>query len=106
MLKPTIRQKRINGSDKRGQAAIISSGNCTIRRMLKVRLLKTEAMEILLYGGVTRALGQGHVPDHRSAHENLPLGVNGFQRRQRTDRFISIAKALKEEQTESVETTT
>ena len=71
---------------------------------LKVRMLKAEVMETLLYGRVTWTLGQEHVAELRTAHHNL-LRIIGFQRRQRTDHLMSYAKALKKAQCESVETT-
>ena len=71
----------------------------------KVRLLKTEVMETLMYGCVTWTLGSEHSAKLRTAHHNLLLRVIGFQRRQRTDHRMSYAKALKKAQCESVETT-
>ena len=73
--------------------------------MLKVRLLKTEVMETLLYGFVTWALGLEHFANLRTAHHNLLLRIIGFQRRQRVDHRMSYAEALKKAQRESVETT-
>ena len=73
---------------------------------LKVSLQKAEVMETLLYGCVTRILSQVHFPDPLSANHNLLLSIIGIQRRQMTDRLIPIAKALKDAQCESVETTT
>ena len=72
---------------------------------LKVRMLKAEVMETLLYGCVTWTLGQEHFAELRTAHHNLLLRIIGFQRRQRTDHLMSYAKALKKAQCESVETT-
>ena len=72
---------------------------------LKVRMLKAEVIETLLYGCVTWTPGQEHFPQLRTAHHNLLLRITGFQRRQRTDHFMSYAKALKKAQCESVETT-
>ena len=72
--------------------------------MLRVRLLKTEVMETLLYGCVTWAFGLEHVAKLRTAHHNLLLRIIGFQRRQRTDHRMSHAEALKKAQCESVET--
>ena len=71
---------------------------------LKVRMLKAEVMETLLYGCVTWTLGQEHFAELRTAHHNL-LRIIGFQRRQRADHLMSYAKALKKAQCESVETT-
>ena len=73
--------------------------------MLKVRLLKTEVMETLLYGCVTWAPGLEHFAKLRTAHHNLLLRIIGSQRRQRTDHRMSYAKALKKAQCASVETT-
>ena len=73
--------------------------------MLKVRLLKTEVMETLLYGYVTWALGVEQIAILRTAHHNLLLRIIGFQRRQRTDHRMSYGKALKKAQCERVETT-
>ena len=72
---------------------------------LKVRMLKAEVMETLLYGCVTWTLGQKHFVELRTPHHNLLLRIIGFQRRQRTDHLMSYAKALKKAQCESVETT-
>ena len=72
---------------------------------LKVRLLKIEVMETLLYGCVTWTLGQEHFAELRTAHHNLLLRIIGFQRRQRTDHRVSYAKVLKKAQCESAETT-
>ena len=72
---------------------------------LKVRLLKTEVMETLLYGCVTWALGLEHFAKLRTARHNLLRRIIDFQRRQRTDHRMSYAKTLKKAQCESVETT-
>ena len=50
--------------------------------LLKVRLLKTEVMETLLYGCVTWAPGLEHVAKLRTARHNLLLRTIGFQRRE------------------------
>ena len=39
---------------------------------LKVRPLTTEVMDTLLYGRVSRNLGQVHIADLRTAHKNPP----------------------------------
>ena len=72
---------------------------------LKVRMLKAEVMETLLYGCVTWTLGQEHFAELRTAHHTLLLRIIGFQRRQHTDHLMSYVKALKKAQCESVETT-
>ena len=61
---------------------------------LKVRLLTTEVVETLLDGCVTWILGQEHFAELRTAHHDLLLSINGFQRRQRTDHLMLYAKAL------------
>ena len=61
----------------------------------KVRLLKTEVMETLLYGCMTLALGLERFAKLRTAHHNLLLRIIGVQRRQRTKDRMSYAKALK-----------
>ena len=73
--------------------------------LLKVRMLKAEVMETMLYGCVTWTLGQQHFAKLRTAHHHLLLRIIGFERRQRTDHLMSYAKALKKTQCESVETT-
>ena len=73
---------------------------------LKLRMLKAEVMETLLYGCVTWTLGKEHFAELRTAHHRFLLRIIGFQRRQRTDHLMSYAKALKKAQCESVETTT
>ena len=62
---------------------------------LKVRMLKAEVMETLLYGCVTWTLGKEHFAELRTAHHRFLLGIIGLQRRQRTDHLMSYAKALK-----------
>ena len=47
---------------------------------LKVRMLKAEVMETLLYGCVTWTLGQEHFAELRTTHHNLLLRIIGFQR--------------------------
>ena len=56
--------KSNDGSDSRGYATIVSSGSCTrygicLVHTIKVRLLRTEVMDTLLYGRVARNLGRG-----------------------------------------------
>ena len=77
----------------------LSPAHCCMKDapfMLKVRLLKTEVMETLLYGCVTWALGLEHFAKLRTAHHNLLLRIIGFQGRRRADHRMSYAKALKE----------
>ena len=72
---------------------------------IKVRLLKAEAMETLLYGCATWTLGKEHVAELRTAHHRFLLRIIGFQSRQRTEHLMSYAKALKKAKCEGVETT-
>ena len=71
---------------------------------LKVRMLKAEVMETLLYGCVTWTLGKEYFTDLRTAHHRFLLRIIGFRRRQRTDHLM-YTKALKKAQCESIETT-
>ena len=73
---------------------------------LKVRMLKVEVIETLLYGCVTWTLSAQHFARLRSAHHQLLLRVIGFHRLQRTDyTTLSCAKALKKKRCESIKTT-
>ncbi|MEP3868643.1 MAG: hypothetical protein ABJM32_09625, partial [Parasphingorhabdus sp.] len=73
---------------------------------LKVRMLKAEVIETLLYGCVTWTLNADHFAKLRSAHHEVLLRVIGFQRRLRTDHTtLSYAKALRITRCESIETT-
>ena len=65
---------------------------------LKLRMLKAEVMETLLYGCVTWTCGTEHFAELRTAHHRFLLRIIGFQRRQRTDHIMSDAKALKKAQ--------
>ena len=72
---------------------------------LKLRMIKVEVMETLLYGCVTWTLGKEHFAELRTAHHRLLLRIIGFQRRQLTDHLTSYGKTLKKARCESVETT-
>ena len=72
---------------------------------LKLRMLKADVKETLLYGCVSSTLGKEHFAELRTAHHRFLLRIIGFQRRQRTDHLMSYAKALEKAQCESVETT-
>ena len=71
----------------------------------KLRMLKAEVMEILLYGCVMWTLGKAHFAELRTAHHRFLPRIIGFQRRQRTDHLMSYAKVFKKAQCESVEIT-
>ena len=75
------------------------------RFALKLRMLKAEVMETLLYRCVTWTLGKEHFAELRTAHHTFLLRIIGFQRRQRTDHLMFYAKALNKARCESVETT-
>ena len=66
---------------------------------LKVRMLKAEVMETLLYGCVTWILGQQLFAELRTAHHNLLLRITGFQRRQRSDHLIHVVRQGSQEGT-------
>ena len=72
---------------------------------LKLRMVKAEVMETLLYGCVTWTLGKDHFAELRSTHPKFSLRIIGFQRQQLTDYLMSYAKASKKAQCENVETT-
>ena len=72
---------------------------------LKLRMLKAEVMETLLYGCITWTPGKEHFAELRTAHHRFLLRIIGFHRRQRTDHLMSYTKALKKAQCDSVETT-
>ena len=61
---------------------------------LKLRMLKPEVMETLLYGCVTWTLGKEHFAELRTAHHRFLLRIIGFQRRLCKDHIMSYAKAL------------
>ena len=62
---------------------------------LKVRLLKAEAMEALLYGCMTWAPRREHYRLLRTVHHRLLLRVIGYHRARGTYRQLSYAQALK-----------
>ena len=72
---------------------------------LKLRMLKAEVMETLLYWCVTWTLGKEHFSELRTAQHRLLPRIIGFQLRQRTNHLMSYAKALKKAQCDSVEMT-
>ena len=65
---------------------------------LKVRMLKAEVIETLLYGCITWTLGAEHFAKLRTVHHQVLLRVISFQRRQRTDyTTLSYAKGAQED---------
>ena len=72
---------------------------------LKVRLLRAEAMEALLYGCMTWAPRRDHYRLLRRAHHRLLLRVIGYRRERGTYRQLSYAQTLKKTGCQSVEAT-
>ena len=72
---------------------------------LKVRLLRAEAMEALLYGCMTWAPRHEHYRLLRRTHHRLFLRVIGYRRERGTYRQLSYAQALKKTGCQSVEAT-
>ena len=71
---------------------------------LKVRMMKAEVIETLLYRCETWTLRAEHFVKLRTAHYQVPLRVIGFQRRLRTiHSTLSHATALKMTRCESIE---
>ena len=71
---------------------------------VRVRMLKREVVETLLYGCVTWGVSAKHFARLRSAHRQVLLRVIGLQLRQHTDHTtLSSVKALKKTRCESIE---
>ena len=104
MQASTIYQEMNDGSDSHGHAAHSLSGGCTIWRLPRSLIGKAGVMETLLCGCVTWTLGKERFAEPRMTHHRFLLRIIGFLRPQRTDHFMSCAKALKKAQCESVET--
>ena len=69
---------------------------------LKLRMLKAEVMETVLYGCVTWTLGKEPFAELRTAQHRFILPIIGFQRRHRTDYLMSYAKPLEKAEREGV----
>ena len=63
-------------------------GMATALLSVEVRMLKPEVIETLVYGCVTWTVSAKHFARLRTGHQQVLLGVIGFQRRQRTDHTI------------------
>ena len=72
---------------------------------LKVRQLRAEAMEALLYGCMMWAPRRDHYRLLRRTHHRLLLRVIGYRRERGTYRQLSYAQALKKTGCQSVEAT-
>ena len=105
--RPHYARDKTTGPTRMGMLQTVqSSGSYTIWRLpcsLKVRMLKAEVMETLLYGCVTWTLGKEHFAELRKAHHRL-LRIIDFQRRQLTNHLMLYATALNKAQCENVET--
>ena len=98
-----LRIRLARGCYKRFQREVYDVEAAPFR--LKVRMLKAEVMETLLYECATWTLGKELFVELRTVHHRFILRAIRFQRRQRTDCFMSYAKALKKARWESVEAT-
>ena len=72
---------------------------------LKTRMVKTEAIEALLYGCSTWTLRQEHYANLRTVHHGALPGVIGAQRKRPDHRMTSYNRALEITRRESIETT-
>ena len=72
---------------------------------LKVRMVKAEAVEALLYGCVTWTMHNAHYNLLRTAHHALLRRCLGWHKRNRTDHVLSYRETLAKTGCESVETT-
>ena len=76
-----------------------------VRLRLKVRMLKAEALETLLYGCVTWNPNKADYDRLRKVHQQMLLRRLGWWKRKREDHILSCAKAPLKTDSESVETT-
>ena len=72
---------------------------------LKTRMVKTEAIEALLYGCSTWTLRQEHYAKLRTVHHWVLLRIIGAQRKRPDHRMTPYNKALEITRCESIETT-
>ena len=72
---------------------------------LKTQMVKTEAIEALLYGCSTWTLRQEHYAKLRTVHHRVLLRIIGVQRKRPDHRTTSYNRALKITRCESIETT-
>ena len=77
----------------------------SVRLRLKVRMLKVEVLETLLYGCVTWSPSKANYGRRRKAHHQMLLRCLGWPKRKREDHILSCANALLRTDSESVETT-
>ena len=74
-----------------------------VRSRLKVRLLKAEVVETLLYRCMTWSLKKPIYDRLRRVHRSMLLQCLGWQKRKRDDHTLSYADALDQTDPESVE---
>ena len=74
-----------------------------VRLRLKVRLLKAEGIEILLYGCMTWSPSKPDYDRLRRVHRSMLLRCLGWRKRKRDDHTLSYADALAKTASESVE---
>ena len=72
---------------------------------LKLRMLKAEVIEVLLYGCGTWTLRDKQYDSLRSVHSKLLLRCIGFHKSKRTDHPLSYSTVLQQTGCESIETT-
>ena len=74
-----------------------------VRLRLKVRLLKAEVVETLLYGCMTWSSNKRDYDRLRRVHHSMLLRCIGWRKRKPDDHTLSYADALAEEASESIE---
>ena len=77
----------------------------SVRIRLKVRMLKAEVLETLLYGCVTWSPSKANYDRLREVHHQMLLWCLGWRQRKREDHILSYANALLRTDSERVETT-
>ena len=77
----------------------------SMRLRLKVRTLKAEVLETLLYGCVTWSPSEADYDRLRKVHHQMLFRCLGWRKRKREDHILSYANALLRTDSESVETT-
>ena len=75
----------------------------SVRLRLKVRLLKAEVVETLLYGCMTWSPNKLDYGRLRRGHHSLLLRCLGWRKRKRDDHTLSYADALAKTASESIE---
>ena len=80
-------------------------GQPKVALSLKTRMVKTEAIEALLYGCSTWTLRQKHYAKLRTVHHRVLLRIIGAQRKRPDHRMTSYNRALEITGCESIETT-